>query len=47
VHLSRVDSGGSAIELVGSEGKRVGEHKEVKRNLLVCSVGALELGCRR
>jgi hypothetical protein len=27
-------------ELVGGEGKGVGEHEEVEGNLLVCSVGA-------
>jgi hypothetical protein len=29
-----------ARELVSGEGKGVGEHEEVERNLLVCSVGA-------
>jgi hypothetical protein len=29
-----------ARELVGGEGKGAGEHEEVERNLLVCSVGA-------
>jgi hypothetical protein len=33
-----------ARELVSGEGKGVGEHEEVERNLLVCSVGAGVVG---